>query len=100
MAKGVCVWQRVCMAGRVCGEGGMCGKGGRHVWQMGAACVVKGGLHGKGDWGGAYVAEGGGMHSKGGHARRSLKWAVCILLEYILVYNKDIGPKKISAMSH
>ena len=49
------------------GEGGACmvkggihGKGG-HAWQRGAACMAKGGMHG--EWG---VCHEGGMHGEGG----------------------------------
>ena len=46
---------------------------------VGGACMA-GGVHG--------VCVAGGMHDRGGvHAREmALKWAVCILLECILVY--------------
>ena len=65
----VYAWQGVCMVGCVCMAGGMCGggvHGGGHAWQ--GACVA------------------------GGHAcvagEMPLQWAVRILLECILVFEK------------
>ena len=62
-------------------EGGVHGRG--HAWQ--GACM-QGGMHGRGHawWGGGT----GGMRG-GGHVwqeKRQLQWAVCILLECILIY--------------
>ena len=71
-----------CMAGGMHGRG-TCMAGG-HAWQGGMH--DRGGMHGRGHvWQGVCMA--GGMHGRG-HAwqeRWSLQWAVCILLECILV---------------
>ena len=73
------MWQGACIAGGVCMAGGM--HGGGHVWQ--GACMAGGawqGVHGGGHaWQGVYMA--GGVSQE----KWPLQWAVCILLECILV---------------
>ena len=106
------LWQMgACMAkGAVCAEGGVCGGG--HAWQGGmhgeggvygmhgsGACMVVGGMHGRGyAWWEVCVAGGAcvvvrDMHGGGGgcgedtwQERRLLQRTVRILLECILVF--------------
>ena len=87
MGGGWHAWQGVCV-------GGMHGRG--HAWW--GACVAGGACMARGACvaGGACMARGacilGGMCGKGGCACQTVQdtvneWAVCILLEYILVWD-------------